>query len=236
MRRLNTKALTKRDALEVEELLKKYGWYVNQLASYVASISGVPVEDLKQEGFLGLVKARELYDKNISSFLTYAQYWIRLAVYTHAYYFQYPVAFPSNFYSVFSRFKTMKKLGMSEVNIAKELKLELRRLKKIINTVDSVKSAVRLDAVNDEGEPRDVPTEFNRLAELCKSHDDKLFMHKIKAIITEQELFVLDNLLALTCPQQKTLAWLGEVMGVTKERVRQIKKGALEKIRKALNL
>lgn len=60
-----------------EDLVKDYSKLVYSIANQYSN-SGVPLEDLRQEGMLGLIKAWESYDPAQGSELTtYATFWIR---------------------------------------------------------------------------------------------------------------------------------------------------------------
>ncbi|MEQ8154994.1 MAG: sigma-70 family RNA polymerase sigma factor [Clostridiaceae bacterium] len=69
------------DRRALEELTLKNQGIINKLASkfYVERTSSIDIEDLKQEGYIGLITAANRYDLNNhkkAKFITYATYWI----------------------------------------------------------------------------------------------------------------------------------------------------------------
>jgi RNA polymerase primary sigma factor len=59
-----------------EELIKKNTGIVVQIAKHYSGL-GVPMEDLVQEGYIGIMRAHETWDPEKSQFITYASMWIR---------------------------------------------------------------------------------------------------------------------------------------------------------------
>jgi len=227
MRSLATKKLTSKNRKEIEELYLKYEWYVKRLAVYISSLCKAPIDDLKQEGFLGIARAFELYNPAISSFLTYAQYWIKMAMYSYAYRTTYIVEIPEDFHSLSSKYnKLQQEHGSSLTLAAASVKLGVSeaRVSKMITSVRLLKNYTPLEEAEQYGsECAAINKTLNKTSEALLS--------TAKEVLTDEEFFVLDHLLALECDSPKTLSWVGKIIGVTKERVRQIKNIALEKIR-----
>lgn len=224
----------RKNNLSLDECLKKTEWYINGLAKYLAPMCTTPIEDLRQEGFLGAARARELYNPEISSFLTYAQYWIKTYMYALAYKNSFMMQIPEEFHFIYAKYKQRRKAlesGDSDDvvgQIAEELNISESRLRKIIGVVESLKHNASLD--NTE------PTSAKLVVSVRPPEvDDSSAMLKIlKKSVTPEEYFVIDHMLGLTCPESKTLSWVGKILGVTKERVRQIKNAGLKKFKKAL--
>jgi RNA polymerase primary sigma factor len=228
MRNIATKRLTREESLETERLFKKYERFIQGVALKIAAITGVPSEDLVQEGFIGLVKARETYDPGKSAFLTYAQYWIKLAMRSYAYSFQFQMSIPPAFFGIYSRYCSLSSKGLSMAKIADELSISENSLSNAVHAIQAVK------CMGVVGDTLDVKETTNAIGQFCAEHDSSLFIGIVRKTLTDQEYFILDHLLALDCTQPKTLKWVGEVIGLTKERVRQIKNVALEKLRRTI--
>ena len=233
MRNLATRKLNKVDRDDVEGLYKKNEWYVKRLAKYIAGLCGNGKNDLEsdlcQEGFLGIARAYELYDPRIASFLTYAQYWIRMAMYSYAYRSTYLVEIPEDFHSLYSKYRKLVKEGDVRpiAEVASEMGISEERARRMISSVKMLKSYAPLEDVD---KYRYSDGEIDRIEE----KESSTLIRTAKATVTPEEFYVLDHLLALECCTPKTLSWVGKILGVTKERVRQIKNNALGKIKAKL--
>lgn len=65
----------------MEEILKQYQKLAYSIAGQYRN-KGIPLEDLRQESLIGLMKAVEHYKEDSeASFATYAAYWIRKHIY-----------------------------------------------------------------------------------------------------------------------------------------------------------
>lgn len=212
---------------EIEELYLKYEWYVKRLAIYISSLCKAPIEDLKQEGFLGIARAFELYDPKISSFLTYAQYWIKMAMYSYAYRTTYIVEIPEDFHSLSSKYNKLQQeygTSLSVEAAAEKMGVSKARVGKMLNSIKLLKNYTPLDEAERYG------SECASIEKVVSKSSDTLLC-TAKKVLTDEEFFVLNHLLALECDSPKTLSWVGKIIGVTKERVRQIKNIALDKIK-----
>lgn len=215
----------------LEECYHKTKWYINKLASYLSTMCNVPIEDLKQEGFFGVVKAREHYNPEKASFFTYAQYWIRTYMYSLAYQNDSNIRIPEEFHFIYSRY--IKRASAPDMQdnpnkialIAKEFGMTEKRLNRAIQAVAGIKSSCDLDQV-DKYLSEDDSEIFRRV-----SDNSEKMIKILKEATTDTEFFVIDHMLGLTVPSPKTLNWVGNILGVTKERVRQIKNAGLEKFK-----
>lgn len=65
---------------EAEETYNKYKGYLLKVCKNYSDWSGVDIRDLFGDAIIALAKAQESYDKNLSSFKTYAKYYILSAL------------------------------------------------------------------------------------------------------------------------------------------------------------
>lgn len=232
MRRLATKTLSERKRKELLRLYKRNEWYITRIAQYISSLSSASIEDLKQEGFLGFVRAFELYDPKRASFLTYAQHWIKMAMFSYAYRTSYLIEVPEDFHLIFSRYQKIRQANGGRIAIdraAEELKVTVSKLKKVIISIRGLKATGTMATLERVKHYED------RIDMAEDTMDKSGILPLAKRSLTDEEFFVLDHLLALTCDTPKTLGWVGNIIGVTKERVRQIKNTALEKLKAAFS-
>lgn len=209
-----------------------------KVATNVARLCGAPVEDLLQEGFLGVMRAYELYDPKRSAFLTYAQHWIKMAMYSFAYRTQYLLDVPEDFHVIYSKYQRLQreaKKKMTLKQVAKKLGVTESRLKRLLAVVKGMRGSISLETMLEEAPGIELHTVD---AKTATPFEDTILngmvnptLRLAKETLTPEEFFVVSHLLGLQDPTPKTLSWVGKILGVTKERVRQIKNAALDKVK-----
>jgi RNA polymerase primary sigma factor len=206
----------------------------------------VPFLDLIHEGNLGLIQAAKKYDPSQEGhdvkFITYAVWWIRQAILhalaEHAGSFRLPQKQANNLYRM-ERIRSLLAERFGRAPTDRELSEELGI------SVDDVRVLTRAsrsslslnEPVDSEGD-----SELGDLLEQTGLPDtDELLLREsfsralsdALAELPARERKVLELRFGLTDDQPKTLREIGEVMGLSRERVRQIESRALNKLRRS---
>jgi len=203
---------------------------------------GVSLADLINEGNLGLIRAAHKFDETKGiKFISYAVWWIRQAILQALAEQSRVVRVPLN------RAGTLHRIGRRSSALLQELGREPTAeeiasgmdisLKEVRRTLAISQSHLSLDAPMTPGEDNKLldylPDEVN------PSPDDNAFDRALRETIEEsldaldaREAKILKLYYGLDGNEAMTLEEIGTVLGITRERVRQIKEKALERLRR----
>ncbi len=202
---------------------------------------GVPLEDLINEGNLGLLKAAQRFDETRGfKFISYAVWWIRQSILAALANHSKIVRMPLNRARVLNQIKK----ASSELQQKLRRKPEPEEIAKFLGlSVDEVKDTLPLmqdnffldDFVgNDEDSTYlDFLEDTGSEGPDAKVMDDDLnsSIGRMLGDLKDREAKVLKLYYGLGTDQELTLEEIGQIMGLTRERIRQIKEEAFEKIR-----
>ena len=228
------------DSESLHKLVKANLRFVVSIAKEYAHY-GVPLEDLINEGNLGLLKAAQRFDETRGfKFISYAVWWIRQSILAALANHSKIVRMPLNRARVLNQIK--KASG--------ELQQKLRRkpepeeiAAKLGLSVDEVKDTLPLMQDNfflDDFVGNDEDSTYLDFLEdtggVCpdnKVMDDDLnsSIGRMLGDLKEREAKVLRLYYGLGTDKEMTLEEIGQIMGLTRERIRQIKEEAFDKIR-----
>ena len=225
-----------------ERIIKSHLWLVVDIVNrHFNEDLGLPLDDLIQEGNLGLIEAAERFQPTLSNrYMSYATWWIyqkiNRAIADQARTIRIPVHMTetiSKLLKVGHRLAQEYGREPTAEEIGKEMEMPPEKVGEIVKVAQLPVSLESL--IDEEGESQlsDFIEDYNAL---------QPFDMTLKQLLKEQ----FDELLSQLTPQQKrviilrfglkdgrsrTLEEVGQEFGVTRERIRQIEDKALKRLR-----
>jgi RNA polymerase primary sigma factor len=204
---------------------------------------GLSFLDLIHEGNLGLIEAAKRYDpeRNVK-FISYAVWWIRQAIFhalsEHSRIFRLPQKMSSQVSRV-GNARTQLSAELSRAPTTQELaqrteltEAEVEQLLQVAGEDLSLSSAVGEDGNMELGDTIEQDSVPSVELELIRSS----FVEKIQAMVAEldeKEREVIRMRFGLDGEEPRTLQEIGEALGLSRERIRQIESKAKEKLRRS---
>lgn len=214
----------------VVSIAKNYSYY------------NIPLMDIIQDGTMGLMKAVDRYqvDKGFR-FSTYATWWIRQSISRAISNNSRTIRLPVHVYDTLSKIRRVKRNYVNQYGNEPDIETiskisgipisTLRLISLYINDTTSLDnligdgSSTLNDSIHDSGSLN--PEEHNRIKELEE------YVIKIIRELSEREQLIIKMRYGIEF-EEKTLEEIGQYLGITRERVRQLEKRAIEKLRKLI--
>jgi len=229
----------RRDALEAREQFVKANLRLVVNIARAFRNRGLPFGDLVAEGNLGLLRAIEGFDpRKKCRFSTYATWWIRQAIRRALANSVRTVRVPIYMAGIVAKFKNAEneasqRLGRkaSARDVAEEPMTD--RQQWAIDAADRTWNPISLDSQRSSCEIADRKEASSPdLAVGSRMETDAL--HGLLGTMGRREATILRMRFGLYDGEQKTLSEVGRRLRITRERVRQIEKAALEKLQSRL--
>ena len=202
---------------------------------------GLPLADLISAGNVGLLTAAERFDGTKGyKFISYAVWWIKQSILQSIAEHARTVRLPMNKVSLLKDIsKTARRLGQGREaepdveEIAQELDVSAEEVRETLLSARAVRS---LDEAFTEDDERSL---FNILADPHQASPDTEVLSasartQLESVLTnldERELRIIRLYFGLDGHEALTLEQIGSLIGVTRERVRQLKERALSRLR-----
>ena len=205
---------------------------------------GVPLNDLINEGNLGLIRAVEGFDPDQNTrFSTYASWWIKQSIKRSLINSDKPIHIPAYMVEMISRFREAHDRFVEEEGRPPTTEELAERMHLSRSKVDHIRDAVRavstptqdVDGTDGTGlteslaDPRVPPPE-----DVLADRSERCKVMEVLEALDEREATILRLRYGLDGQEPLTLKQIGAKVGLTRERVRQIEHDALHKIRQHL--
>jgi len=203
---------------------------------------GLSLSDLINEGNLGLIKAAQRFDESRGfKFISYAVWWIRQSILQALSEHSRIVRLPQNKLSTinkinkaftimeqqFEREPQVQEVAESLAISPEDVKQSLLNVKRLVSMDAKLKDDDESGSYYDVIESQDIPKPDASLLQESLSKE----IERILGTLNVRESEIIKHFYGLLGTKQKTLEEISQIMGLTKERIRQIKERTILKLK-----
>jgi RNA polymerase primary sigma factor len=200
----------------------------------------VPILDLIDEGNIGLIEAARRFDPNRNvRFLSYAVWWIKQAIHYYLSHQSRMIPLGSRITAILYKLRKLSKSENTEMGplnreiMSTKIGISARELEHALQLSKPVLS-LDMPLNEDEGPVfgESIPQEVIPSPEQATISKERVrYVKKLMAHLTETESMVLQLRFGIGSNNRMTLREIGENLGLTRERIRQIQNKSIEKLR-----